>query len=114
MFINSTASSALRPRQGATAECAVSPRKVYSTDTRPVPAPVPQETSRLLPTWVKRTTSTSLNTPARTRWALPPSCSSATPGQSFSVPGRRSRSISRLIAIALVTLSDWPELWPSP
>ena len=36
MFMISTASSALRPRQGAPAECADSPSKVYSTDTRPL------------------------------------------------------------------------------
>ncbi|MDZ7632861.1 MAG: hypothetical protein U5K74_16360 [Gemmatimonadaceae bacterium] len=34
-----------------------------------------------------------MKTPARTKWALPATSSSATPGQSTSVPGIFSRSM---------------------
>ena len=46
-----------------------------------------------MPTCVKSTASTSLKTPARTKCALVPSASSATPGHSMSVPGSFSRSM---------------------
>ena len=72
MFINSTASRALRPRHGAVPACALSPWKVYSTDTMPVASPVPHETARLSPTCVKRTTSTSLKQPCAHQVCLGP------------------------------------------
>jgi len=43
MFISSTASSALLPRQGAPAACELSPLKLYSTDTMPLPPLSPRD-----------------------------------------------------------------------
>ena len=62
----------------------------------------------------RATTSTSLNTPARTKYALAPTSSSATPGQSLSVPGSFSRSMIFFTASAAVMFSGTPELCPSP
>ena len=114
MFISSTASSALRPRHGAPAACAVSPRNEYSTETRPVPSRSPHDTPSSLPTCVKSATSTSLKKPARTKYALVPTSSSAVPGQIRIVPGSFSRSMIFFTAIAAVMLTAWPELCPSP
>src|SRR3546814_8507879 len=72
-------SSADLPRHGAAAACALSPSNVYSTLTMPVPFGRPQLVASWLLTWLQIVASTSLNTPARTKRALPPSSSSATP-----------------------------------
>ena len=87
MSISCTASSALRPRHGLPAACAVSPWNEYWTDTRPVPARAPHDTSRPSLTCVKSATSTSLKRPARMKYALVPTSSSAVPGQIRIVPG---------------------------
>ena len=52
--------------------------------------------------------------PSRTNHALLATSSSATPGQSISVPGSFSRSITRFTAMAATMLSGMPVLWPSP
>ena len=108
--MSSTASSALRPRQGEPAPCAASPSKVNSTDTSPVPPPWPQLTDRLLLTWVKRVTSMSSRYPSRTYQAFEPNCSSATPGHSTSVPRMPSASMTSLSASAATTFTACPEL----
>ena len=79
-----------------------------------MPKPPPQLTPRLAPTCAKSETSTSLNMPARTKYAFAPTSSSATPGQSFNVPGRCSRSMIFFTASAAVMFSGTPELCPSP
>ena len=56
--------------------------------------------------------STSLKMPARTKYALLPSSSSATPGHSISVPGRCSRSITFLTASAAAMLSGTARVVP--
>ena len=66
MSINSTASSAERPRHGAPAACALSPLKLYSTETRPLLLLSPQLTPMFEPTWAKMQMSTSLKAPLRT------------------------------------------------
>ena len=67
-----------------------------------------------VPTCAKSTTSTSLNMPARTKYALAAICSSAMPGQRWIVPGMCSRSMIFFTAIAAVMFIGTPELWPSP
>ena len=65
-FINSTASSALRPRQGAPAACALVPRKRNSALMSAIWPDCPHDTFRSLLTCEKITASTSLNIPSRT------------------------------------------------
>ena len=65
-------------------------------------------------TCVKIVTSTSLNSPARTKYAFVPTSSSAVPVQMRIVPGSFSRSMIFFTAMAAVMLSGSPELWPSP
>ena len=75
------------------------------TDTRPVPSRSPQETPSSLPTCVNSATSTSLKSPARTKYAFVPTSSSAVPVQIRIVPGSFSRSMIFFTAMAAVTLS---------
>ena len=55
-----------------------------------------------------------MNNPARMKYALVPTSSSAVPGQILMVPGSFSRSMIFFTAIAAVMLSGTPELCPSP
>ncbi len=114
MSISSTASSALLPSHGAPAACELDPLNEYSTDTMPLPPPSPQLVPMSLPTCTKSAASTSLKMPARTKCALVPSASSATPGQRIRVPGSLSRSIAFFTDNAAVMMSACPALWPSP
>src|SRR5690348_12419868 len=109
-----TASSALLPRHGAPAACALEPLNLKMAEMSAFEPDWPHETPNVLPTCVNSVTSTSLNTPARTSQALPDICSSATPGQSTSVPGILSRCMMFFTTIAAATLSGMPELCPSP
>ena len=87
---------------------------MYSTLTSPVPSRSPQFTPRLSSTCVNSATSDRVNTPARTKYALAPTSSSATPGQMRIVPGSRSRSRMARTARAAVICTARPELCPSP
>src|SRR5262249_31090211 len=103
-----------RPRHGAPAGCALSPLQLYSTETRPLLLLAPQLTCLLDPTCAHSALSTSLSAPARAQYALVPSSSSATPGHSFSVPGRCCCSMIFFTLSAAAIWSGMPELWPSP
>ena len=105
MFMSSTASSALRPRQGITALCAAVPSNEYSTDTSPVPSMWPHAVPKRAPTCVNSTASTPSNRPSRTNHALAASSSSATPGQTTIVPGNRSRCMISFTASAATMLT---------
>ena len=67
-------------------------RSRRGTNTGPRPArcrrALPHDTSRSSPTCVKSATSTSLKSPARMKYALVPTSSSAVPGQIRIVPGQ--------------------------
>ena len=112
--MSSTASSAERPDHGWPAACAALPRKENSRLTSALAACEPHAVERFPETCEKSATSTSLNRPSRMRYALPPTSSSAVPGQMTSVPGSFSRSMSFFTASAPVMFTACPELCPSP